>query len=50
MMRAMHGEREECKNCLHCSTIFTDELNRSWTVCDLPRCINEPRIEKGVNE
>lgn len=50
MMRTMHGELEKCKKCLHCSAIFADMENRLWTVCDLPRCINEPRIKKGARE
>lgn len=49
-MRTMPGEREGCKNCLHCSAIFTDEENRPWTVCDLKACIHQPRIKKEVQE
>lgn len=50
MMRTMHGELEHCKKCLHCSGIFANLENRQWTVCDLPRCINEPHTRKGASE
>lgn len=46
MMRAMHGELEQCKSCLHCPTIYADMENRLWTVCDLDRCIYAPKTPK----
>lgn len=40
-MRTMPGDRDACKSYLHCPAIYADELNRLWTICDLPRCIHD---------
>lgn len=40
MVRTMHGEQNDCKNCPWCGGIFADEENRLWTVCNMDNCID----------
>lgn len=47
-MRTLPGERDACRSCIHCASIFADQENRIWTVCDIRQCIKEKY--RGMND